>query len=222
MRPKQGPIAERLGILLEVFSRWDGISLTYRQFAAEIGAPVTEAAVKKWPQRKKFPADAARQIVTNARDRGLVGVTLDWVLWGDGTRPQKAPIESRNRPIEQRSPLAARTPEAGLGPAAIGPEPHGRFAERIAAALQADLRHNEFGQWSSVEVQHTGTWALNDLPRRRRRSPATACDGPGSFGDQGPGVPLEGRQPRWSTPRACGGAPTCLAGPPRRCASRSL
>lgn len=170
MRPKQGPIAERLAILLEVFSPWDHISLTYGQFTAEIGAPVTEAAVKKWPQRKKFPADAARQIVAKARDRGLVGVTLEWVLWGDGSRPQKAPNETRNRSLDQRSPLAARTPEPGLGPAGAGTgqEPHGRFATRIAAALQADLRHNEFGQWSSVEVQHTVTWAFKDLARRLR------------------------------------------------------
>src|SRR3989475_9118765 len=84
-----GPIAERLAILLDVFSPWERISLTYRQFAAEIGAPVTEAAVKKWPQRKKFPADVARLIVVKARDRGLIGVTLEWVLWGEGARPKK-------------------------------------------------------------------------------------------------------------------------------------
>jgi hypothetical protein len=70
-----GPIVERLATLLQVFSPWEDISLTYRQFAAEIGAPVTEAAVKKWPQRKKFPADVARAIVARARERGLVGVT---------------------------------------------------------------------------------------------------------------------------------------------------
>src|SRR5881409_225205 len=81
---KVGPIAERLAILLEVFSPWERISLTYRQFAAELGAPVTEAAVKKWPQRKKFPADVARLIVAKARDRGLNSVTLEWVLFGEG------------------------------------------------------------------------------------------------------------------------------------------
>jgi len=32
--------------------------------------------------------------------------------------------------------------------------------------LEADLSHNEFGQWSSVEVQHTVIWALKDLARR--------------------------------------------------------
>src|SRR5260370_24693404 len=106
VRHKQAPIAERPAILLEVFSPWARLALTYRQFAAEIGAPVTEAAVKKWPQRKKVPADVARQIVTKARDRGLVGVTLEWVLWGDGNRPQKAPNTTRNRPMEPRPPLA--------------------------------------------------------------------------------------------------------------------
>jgi hypothetical protein len=34
--------------------------------------------------------------------------------------------------------------------------------------LQADLSHNEFGQWSSAEVQHTVIWALKDLARRLR------------------------------------------------------
>ena len=67
-------IADRLAILLEVFSPWERISLTYRQFAAELGPPVTEASVRKWPQRKKFPADVARLVVTKARERDLRGV----------------------------------------------------------------------------------------------------------------------------------------------------
>ena len=46
--------------------------------------------------------------------------------------------------------------------------PHGQFTSRIAAALQADLSHNELGQWSSAEVQHTVIWALKDLARRLR------------------------------------------------------
>ncbi len=96
--------------------------MTYRQFAAEIGAPVTEAAVKKWPQRKKFPADVARLIVTRARER------------------------------------------VGLPAAPQGPQ--GQFSARIARALEADLSHNELGQWSSLEVQRTVIWALKDLARR--------------------------------------------------------
>lgn len=147
--PKPGPIAERLAILLDAFSPWNGISLTYRQFAAELGPPVTEAAVKKWPRRKKFPADIARLIVTRAQARGVSGVTLEWVLWGEGPGPRGAPN-------------ATEPPREGL------PEPHGRLAARIAEALQADLSHNEFGQWSSVEVQRTVTWALKDLARRLR------------------------------------------------------
>jgi hypothetical protein len=154
-RPKQGPIAERLAILLDVFSPWEHISLTYRQFAAELGAPVTEAAVKKWPQRKKFPADVARLIVARARERGLTGVALEWVLWGEGERPKKALKSAQSSPPAKRSPPAERAEE-----------PHGRFADRIAKALEADLSHNEFGQWSSVEVQHTVIWALKDLARR--------------------------------------------------------
>src|SRR2546427_5988230 len=47
--------------------------------AAELGKPVTEAAVKKWPQRRHFPAEAARLIVARARDRGIGGITLEWV-----------------------------------------------------------------------------------------------------------------------------------------------
>src|SRR2546428_5674706 len=45
-------------------------------------------------------------------------------------------------------------------------EPLGRFAVRIAKALEADVSHNEFGRWSSVEVQHTVIWALKALARR--------------------------------------------------------
>ena len=150
---KQGPISERLARLLDAFSPWAGISLTYRQFAAELGAPVTEAAIKKWPQRKKFPADVARLIVARARERGLVGATLEWVLWGEGAGPQKGPREG-----QATEPPAAPTSQ----------EPHGQFTARIARALQADLSHNEFGQWSSAEVQHTVIWALKDLARRLR------------------------------------------------------
>ena len=150
---KQGPISERLARLLDAFSPWAGISLTYRQFAAELGPPVTEAAIKKWPQRKKFPADVARLIVVRARERGLVGATLEWVLWGEGAGPQKGPREGQ----------ATEPP-----PAPTSQEPHGQFAARIARALQADLSHNEFGQWSSAEVQHTVIWALKDLARRLR------------------------------------------------------
>jgi hypothetical protein len=159
---KPGPVAERLAILLDVFSPWDDISLTYRQFAAELGAPVSEAAVKKWPQRKKFPADIARVIVKKAHDRGISGATLEWVLWGEGKGPQKSlrATPPPRRSLEQRSPASAPAPASG--------EPHGQFAARIGAAIQADLGHNEFGQWSSVEVQHTVLWALKDLARRLR------------------------------------------------------
>jgi len=153
---KKGPVSERLARLLEVFSPWTGISLTYRQFAAELGPPVTEAGIKKWPQRKKFPADVARLIVAKARQRGLEGVTLEWLLWGEGPGPQKQLQETHNRPTEH------------AGPQALRQESHGEFATRIAAALQADLGHNEFGQWSSPEVQHTVIWALKDLARRLR------------------------------------------------------
>ena len=153
-RSKLGPIGERLATLLAVFSPWEGISLTYRQFAAELGKPVTAAAVKKWPQRKHVPADAARLIVTRARDRGIGGVTLEWVLFGDGPGPER----------ERLPGLEA----AHLAPPPAEQEPHGRFPAAIAAALQADLNHNEFGQWSSIEVQRTVLWALKDLARRLR------------------------------------------------------
>jgi len=153
-RSELGPIGERLATLLAVFSPWEGISLTYRQFAAELGKPVTEAAVKKWPQRRHFPADAARLIMTRARDRGIAGVTLEWVLFGDGAGPD----------TQRLAGLEA----AHLAPPPAGQEPHGRFPAAIAAALQADLNHNEFGQWSSIEVQRTVLWALKDLARRLR------------------------------------------------------
>ncbi len=143
---KRGPVSDRLARLLDAFSPWAGISLTYRQFAAELGPPVTEVAIKKWPQRKKFPADVARMIVTRARERGVKGVTLEWVLWGEGAGPQEGLRHSQRQTDE----------------------PLGQFASRVAAALQADLSHNEFGQWSSAEVQHTVIWALKDLGRRLR------------------------------------------------------
>jgi len=149
-------VSERLARLLDVFSPWTGISLTYRQFAAELGPPVTEAGIKKWPQRKKFPADVARLIAAKARQRGLEGVTLEWLLWSEGPGPQKPLQETQDRPAEH----VGRQPPRQ--------ESHGEFATRIAGALQADLGHNEFGQWSSPEVQHTVIWALKDLARRLR------------------------------------------------------
>jgi hypothetical protein len=163
--PVGGPIAERLGTLLDVFSPWAGISLTYRQFAAELGPPVTEAAVKKWPHRKKFPADVARLIVSKARERGLSNVTLDWVLWGDGPGPKRVSKAATPARGSLEPPESARPAERGRR-AAAPQEPHGRYPVRIAEALEADLSHNEFGQWSSVEVQHTVIWALKDLARR--------------------------------------------------------
>ena len=153
-RPELGPIGERLAILLGVFSPWEGISLTYRQFAAELGKPVTEAAVKKWPQRRHFPAEAARLIVLRARDRGIGGITLEWVLFGDGPGPQR-----------ERLAWMETNREAFPTP---GEEPQGRVPAAIAGALQADLSHNEFGQWSSIEVQRTVLWGLKDLARRLR------------------------------------------------------
>ncbi len=160
-----GPVSGRLARLVDAFSPWPGISLTYRQFGAELGTPVTEAAIKKWPQRKKFPADVARLIVTRARQRGLVGVTLEWVLWGDGPGPEKGPDGAEGRSTERP---AERDKRDAVGLKAVSQEPHGQFAARIAQALQADLSHNEFGQWSSAEVQHTVIWALKDLARRLR------------------------------------------------------
>ena len=165
-RAKKGPASERLARLLDAFSPWGGISLTYRQLAAELGPPVTEAAIKKWPQRKKFPADVARLIVSRARERGLVGVTLEWILWGEGQGPQKGPQVAHN--LGKKQPAEPAQGAGDAGRQTMPQEPHGEFAARIAAALQADLSHNEFGQWSSAEVQHTVIWALKDLARRLR------------------------------------------------------
>jgi len=158
-RAKKGPVDQRLARLLEVLSPWTGISLTYRQLAAEIGPPATESAIKKWPQRKKFPADVARLIVAKARRRGIEGVTLEWLLWGDGPGPQTGPGRA-----DVASAGDARALDHESGPDL----PHGQFAARIADALQKDLSHNEFGQWSSTEVQRTVLWALKDLARRLR------------------------------------------------------
>jgi hypothetical protein len=168
-RSRRGPLADRLAILLDAFSPWAGISLTYKQFAAEIGAPLTEAAVKKWPQRERVPPEVARLIVAKARQRGLSDVTLEWVLWGDGPGPQRAQNGAQNRGVARRPPSPSPTAQRDRVALATAPqEPHGRFAAGIAEALQADLSHNEFGQWSSAEVQHTVIWALKDLARRLR------------------------------------------------------
>src|SRR5947199_8660044 len=107
-----GPVSERLARLLDAFSPWPGISLTYRQFAAELGPPVTEVAIKKWPQRKKFPADVARVIVTRGRQRGLEGVTPEWGPWGDGRGPHRGLTDAQKQ----------------------AEKPHGQAASRIAPA----------------------------------------------------------------------------------------
>lgn len=143
--PKRVPVAARLAVLLDVFSPWEGISLSYRQFAAALGGSVTEAAIKKWPHREKFPADVARQIVTKAKELGLPDVSLEWVLWGEGKGPQKG---------------TKKVPHQGQQ------NEHQELVGSIAEALTADLAHNEFGQWSSVEVQRTVIWSLKDLARR--------------------------------------------------------
>jgi hypothetical protein len=149
--PKRVPIAERLTTLLDLFSPWEGISLSYRQFAAELDGTVTEAAIKKWPGRAKFPADVARLIVEKARERGLNDVTLEWVLWGEGQGPKKG-----TKKVPRSTPSGGVTLEAQ----------HLQLAAHIAEALRTDLGHNEFGQWTSVEVQRTLVWALKDLARR--------------------------------------------------------
>jgi len=143
--PKRVPVASRLAVLLDVFSPWDGISLSYRQFAAALGGAVTEAAIKKWPHREKFPADVARLIVAKAKELGISDVTLEWVLWGEGSGPQKGTKKVPQQPQQQE---------------------HQELAASIAEALATDLAHNEFGQWSSVEVQRTVIWSLKDLARR--------------------------------------------------------
>lgn len=138
-------MAARLAVLLDVFSPWEAISLSYRQFAAALGGSVTEAAIKKWPHREKFPADVARQIVTKAKELGIPDVSLEWVLWGEGKGPEKGTKKVPNKGQQYE---------------------HQELARSIAEALATDLAHNEFGQWSSVEVQRTVIWSLKDLARR--------------------------------------------------------
>jgi hypothetical protein len=148
--PKRVPLPDRLAILLDVFSPWEEISLSYRQFAAALGGTVTEAAIKKWPHRKKFPADVARLIVAKAKELGIPDVTLEWVLWGEGGGPQKG---TKKVPLR----VSGSSDDAAQ---------YRQIAASIAQALGADLGHNDFGQWSSVEVQRTLVWSLKDLARR--------------------------------------------------------
>ena len=149
--PQRVPLAERLAILLDVFSPWEEISLSYRQFAAALGGSVTESAIKKWPHRKKFPADVARLIVAKAKELGIPEVTLEWVLWGEGLGPKKGTKKVPQRPSGSPDDLQAQ---------------YQQIAASIARALEVDLGHNDFGQWSSVEVQRTVVWSLKDLARR--------------------------------------------------------
>lgn len=149
--PKRVPLPDRLAVLLDVFSPWDGISLNYRQFAAALGGGVTEAAIKKWPHRKKFPADVARLIVTKATELGIPGVTLEWVLWGEGQGPKKG---------------TKKVPPNISGPPDDPQTQYRHLAASIGQALATDLGHNDFGQWTSVEVQRTVVWSLKDLARR--------------------------------------------------------
>lgn len=160
-------MADRLQVLLHLFSPWEGMALTYRQLAAALGPPVTQANVKKWPQRKKIPADIARLIVARAKQLGLIGVTLEWVLWGDGPVPERPPEPVPGSPASDAS-LVARETAVSAARLKAPQQPRGGFAAKIAEALRADLSHNEFGQWSSVEVQRTVIWALKDLARRLR------------------------------------------------------
>ena len=149
--PKRVPLSDRLAVLLDVFSPWEGISLSYRQFAAALGGGVTEAAIKKWPHRKKFPADVARLIVTKAKELGIPEVTLEWVLWGEGQGPKKG---------------TKKVPQHTSGPHEDPQALYRQLAASIGQALATDLSHNAFGQWSSVEVQRTVVWSLKDLARR--------------------------------------------------------
>ena len=89
--------------------------------------------------------DVARLIVTRAKDLGIPDVSLEWVLWGEGKGPTKG---------TKKVPKPGRQQE------------HEELVASIAEALRSDLAHNEFGQWSSVEVQRTVIWALKDLARR--------------------------------------------------------
>src|SRR5207249_3388629 len=95
--PKRVPLADRLAVLLDVFSPWEGISLSYRQFAAALGGSVTEAAIKKWPHRKKFPADVARLIVTKAKELGSLTLAWSGSCGGRGAVPKREPKRSQLR-----------------------------------------------------------------------------------------------------------------------------
>src|SRR5207245_4516197 len=111
------------------------------------------------------PAVVARWMVAWARRRRLVGLTRECVYWGDGPGSGQGPDGAEGRSTER---LVECDKRDAVALEATSQEPHGQFAARIAEALQADLSHNEFGQWSSAEVQHTVIWALKDLARRLR------------------------------------------------------
>ena len=85
--------------------------------------------------------------MTKAKELGIPDVTLEWVLWGEGSGPQKGTKKVPQQQGQQQ-------------------QEHEELAVSIAEALRTDLGHNDFGQWSSVEVQRTVIWSLKDLARR--------------------------------------------------------
>src|SRR5438105_11279965 len=90
-------------------------------------------------------------IVTRGRQRGLEGVTLEWVLWGDGPGPQRG-LKDAQKHTE---------------------EPHGQPASRIAAALQADLSHNEDRKSTRLNSSHEwSSYAVFCLKKKRTQGSA--------------------------------------------------
>lgn len=145
----------RLDITLELLSEFEGIPLTYKQLAALLGPGATDGAIKKWPVRG-IPLKWARKIAPRGVERGLIGLTIDWLVDGVGIDPY------RRGPAKVAKPTSS-----GRGFDMKG------AAARIAKSLEAALRKSELvisvGRPKELERQRALVWALKDLARQLKR-----------------------------------------------------
>ncbi len=94
MPPVKGQLAtvrERLELLRQLFAEPPVEKLTNEEFAAVLGPDYTEDQLKSWPKddRPGIPLPARLRIIEVANDRGVVGVTRQWLEDGTGARPRK-------------------------------------------------------------------------------------------------------------------------------------
>lgn len=113
----------RLELALALLSEFDGMPLTYKQLAALLGDGATEGAVKKWPFRG-IPERWARKLQRLGRERGVIGLTVEWLVDGTGPDPTRrggvpaTPAPNAKRMVKEET----RRPRPGLSPDRIATE----------------------------------------------------------------------------------------------------